>query len=378
LRIAHLCLSCFYLDNQSYQENELVRHHVEQKHDVLVIASTDVRTKDGQIYYCEEQEYIGSEGAKVIRMNYISYLPKFIASKLRIHSGLSRLLANFRPDAILFHGTCGWEVITAARYAKEHPEVFFYIDSHEDKYNSARSFLSRELLHKVYYRYCLSRAWPIAKKIFCVSTESMDFVEKTYGVPKEKIEFFPLGGKVHSDQEYGTLRDAARKKLGLRTNEILFVQAGKQTTAKKLLETLRAFNATPDHAKLVIAGTLDKAIESEAMSLIKSNSRISYLGWQSVDEMTSLLCAADVYLQPGTQSVTMQNSLCCRCVPIIANAPSHKIFVSDNGWLVDSQVDFVNAILAACASDLSIKSLKSLAVATRLLDYDDQSKRVLR
>lgn len=378
MRIAHLCLSCFYLDNQSYQENELILHHVEQKHDVLVIASTDVRTKDGQIYYCEGQEYIGSEGAKVVRLNYVSYLPKFLASKLRIHTGVLKLLVNFRPDAILFHGTCGWEVATAARYVKLHPEVLFYIDSHEDKYNSARSFFSREILHKLYYRYCLSRAWPVAKKILCVSTESMDFVEKTYGVPKEKIEFFPLGGKVHSDQEYAALRETTRNRLSIRKNEILFVQAGKQTAAKKLLETLHAFKATPAHAKLVIAGTLDKAIEHEAMSLISNNSRVSYIGWQSVDQMTGLLCAADIYLQPGTQSVTMQNSLCSRCVPIIANAPSHKIFVSDNGWLVDSQSDLEMAILEACQSDILAKSKLSLAVAERLLNYENLSKRVLR
>ncbi len=377
MKIAHLCLSNWYVDERAYQENELIRQHVNDGHEVLVIASTETPNENDKLSYSDSSEYIGSEGARIKRVPYRWGNSK-AAVKIRAHPSVYMMLENFRPDAILFHGTCGWEVITAARYAKEHPEVIFYIDSHEDKYNSARSFLSREFLHKLYYRYCLSRAWPIAKKILCVSTEAMDFVEKTYGVPKEKIEFFPLGGRVYSDQEYETLRVATRKKLGLLTNELLFVQAGKQTAAKKLLETLRAFNATPAQAKLVIAGTLDKLIENEAMLLIKSNSRISYLGWQSVDEMTGLLCAADVYLQPGTQSVTMQNSLCCRCVPIIANAPSHKMFVSDNGWLVDGQADLERAVLEACESDLRAKSLLSLAVATRLLNYENLSKRVLR
>ena len=41
MKIIHLCLSCFYIDNYRYQENELVREHVTDGHEVLVVASTD-------------------------------------------------------------------------------------------------------------------------------------------------------------------------------------------------------------------------------------------------------------------------------------------------------------------------------------------------
>ena len=45
----------------------------------------------------------------------------------------------------------------------------------------------------------------------------------------------------------------------------------------------------------------------------------------SVEELNDLLCGTDVYLQPGTQSVTMQNSLCARCAVVIDDVPSHRI-----------------------------------------------------
>ena len=41
MKIAHICLSCFYIDGFSYQENELVRQNVSDGHDVLVITSTE-------------------------------------------------------------------------------------------------------------------------------------------------------------------------------------------------------------------------------------------------------------------------------------------------------------------------------------------------
>lgn len=41
MKILHFCLSCFYIDNYDYQENQLVRVNVEDGHDVLVVASTE-------------------------------------------------------------------------------------------------------------------------------------------------------------------------------------------------------------------------------------------------------------------------------------------------------------------------------------------------
>jgi 1,2-diacylglycerol 3-alpha-glucosyltransferase len=378
VRIAHLCLSNWYVDGVSYQENELVRQHVSQGHDVLVIASTERMEPNGQHSYAEPGDYQGVDGARVIRLPYRLW-PAQLAKKLRIHPGVYRLLEDFRPDAILFHGTCGWEVATAARYARNHPDVLFYIDSHEDQYNSARSFVSREVLHKLYYRYCLARAWPEARKILCVTLETMDFVEATYGVPRNKLEFYPLGGRLIPPNEYASRRQATRGKLGLADDEILLIQSGKQTRRKKLLEALRAFRtAAPPQARLKIAGTLADEIRDEATRLIGEDSRIEFLGWKQAEEMTDLLCAADVYLQPGTQSVTMQHSLCCHCAVIIDDVPSHKVYMDGNGWLINDQTPLEVALAALAGADLAHMQERSFALASRLLDYAKLGDRILR
>jgi hypothetical protein len=378
MNIVHVCLSCFYIDGFSYQENELVRQHVSDGHDVLVIASTESKSPGGDLVYSAAKSYPGSDGAMVVRLAYRLW-PHRVAAKLRMHAGVYDLLERFQPDAILFHGCCGWEVATVARYARAHPDVLFYIDSHEDWNNSARNVVSRRILHGLYYRACLARAWSVARKILCVSTETMDFVEHMYGVPRGHLELFPLGGHPVPDSEYGRRRAATRTELGVGANEILFVQSGKQTRRKKLLEALVAFksHAAPN-ARLVIVGVLGADIREEAERLIGDDPKISFLGWKPAHELADILCAADVYLQPGTQSVTMQQSLCCRCAVIIDDAPSHAIYVNGNGWLVNSELPLERAIAEAGTADLPAMQDLSFRFAKENLDYAKLGQRVLR
>lgn len=366
------------MDGWQYQENELIKQHLLSGHDVTVIASTEVPDLTGSLNYLVPRSYLSPEGAKIIRIPYIKG-PRRLVAKLRFYSGLTDLLNSLRPDAIMFHGSCAGEIITAARYVKSNPHVVFYVDSHEDRHNSARTFLSREILHKLYYRFCLQRAMPQIRKILCYSLESMDFVHETYGVGRERLEFFPLGGVIPSDGDYKKQRALARQQLGLSENQILFTQAGKQTKAKKLIEALRSFiEAAPATARLVIAGSLDAEIKDQAEALIASDPRVTFSGWLNPEQLTSLLCACDVYLQPGTQSVNFQQSLCCRCAPIVHDYPSHHPFVRSNGWLIKDEADLAAAIRAAGNCNIERKQAESLAIARQYLDYAEMAKRVLR
>lgn len=378
MKIAHICLSCFYIDGRSYQENELVRQHVKGGHQVLVLASTETHSANGRITYVEPSEYVGPEGALVRRLPYRRFLPHKLMVKLRINVGTYEALTEFRPDAILFHGTCGWELLNVARYVRNH-RVPFYVDSHEDWNNSARGFISREILHRRYYGPILRSALPEIRKILCVSTESMDFVADLYRIPKKYLEFFPLGGHPVPDREYAQRRDATRRAYGLDKQHILLVQSGKQTRRKKLLDSLRAI-ATCQNPKLrfFIVGVLDESIRNEAEALIASDDRIAYLGWKTPSELTNLLCAADVYLQPGTQSVTMQHSLCCRCAVILDDVPAHKIYQCGNGWFLSDMKTLPSVVQQIADANLSEMAAKSFALSCELLDYAVLSKRVLK
>ena len=64
--------------------------------------------------------------------------------------GCYKLIEEFEPAVILFHGCASNEVVTAAKYAADHPAVLLYVDSHEDFSNSAR-FCVKYILHRLFY-----------------------------------------------------------------------------------------------------------------------------------------------------------------------------------------------------------------------------------
>jgi 1,2-diacylglycerol 3-alpha-glucosyltransferase len=377
-RIAHLCLSNWFVDGVGYQENQLVKQHVQDGHEVLVIASTETHSAEGKVTYITPREYQSVEGARVIRIPYSRILPKKLMRKLRMHNGLRKLLDSFRPEVILFHGTCGWELLTVTQYVKNNPETLFYVDSHEDKYNSGRTWLSKELLHKQYYGKILRCVAPFVRKVLCYSKESMAFVEETYLISREQLELFPLGGIPIPDDEYELRRTVTRKELSLNDGQTLIVQSGKLTRRKKILESLAAFKSIENkNLRFIIVGVIEKAIENEVIARIEADERVRFLGWQSFEELTNTLCAADIYLQPGTQSVTMQQSLCCRCAVVLDDVPSHHMYVQGNGWLVERDGTLESVMGKIANADLESMKSVSHQIAKKYLDYAVLATRVL-
>lgn len=381
-RILHLCLSNYFASGHGYQENHLVLQHLAQGHEVLVIASRETINQQNEMVYLDAGDGVSSEGVRLTRLPYAPLIPLKLAAKLRKHSGLLAQIAAFKPDSILFHGTCGAEIVTVARYAAANPDVLFYVDSHEDWNNSARSFISREFLHRRYYGPLLRTALPHIRKILCYSTEAMDFVEELYRIPREKLELFPLGGTLVHGPEHAQRRAHTRARLGLTDGNLMFVQSGKQTVRKKLIESLTAFAALNDpDARLFISGSIAGEIADKAQALITADPRVRFVGWQDTDVLTSLLCAADIYVQPGTQSVTMQHALCCHCAVIIDDAKAHHAYFNNNGWLLNEATTLSQAMTEAIhikKNHLQDMKNRSFDVAVHMLDYEFLSKRVLR
>jgi 1,2-diacylglycerol 3-alpha-glucosyltransferase len=378
MKVLHLCLSCFYIDEAGYQENQLVRQNIADGHEVLVIASTEIFDGCGGLKYIEPSSYRGSDGAQVIRLPYVAWLPQKIARKLRIHNGVYDLISQFNPGAILFHGCAGNEIVTVSRYAAKNPELLFYVDSHEDKNNSARNFISLNLLHKIFYRNRLIRALPQIRKILCINVESMYFMNKTYGVPWGKLEFFPLGGEILSVDTIMLRRNKVRESLNQNNDVFVFIQSGKMTKRKKLSSSLVAFSNIPgDHLQYWIAGLLTDEVRAEIEVLVNADKRVKLLGWKTPQQLSDLLCAADAYVQPGTQSVTMQNALCCGCPVIIDDVPGHQPYIPSGAILVQDQATLQNAMLTAASWRRDEKRSQALAFANSTLDYKCLATRFL-
>lgn len=365
-------MSCFYIDGYAYQENELVRQNIRDGHEVEVVASVENYNQDGKLYYGEPGVYVGSDGAKVTRFPYKFDFFGFIGKKLRIHRGLYKKIESFAPDVILFHGACGWEINTAAKYVSRNKNTVLYVDSHEDFINSARGFVSKWVLHWAYYRPILLRNLKKIQMVLPVSVSCFEFMRDFYGVPSEKLEFYPLGGMVPDEAEYATARAVARTRLGVAEDQIIFVQSGKIGAEKKLVEALQAFRKLDDPSlRFFVAGLILPEVQKQVEDLVAADPRVELLGWQSPEDLRNLLCAADVYSQPGTQSATMQMSIAHRCAVILDDVSSHEPYVDGNGWLVGRSLALDEAFAEAVArkDDLKAMAQNSYKIALRLLDY---------
>lgn len=367
-----MMLSNFYIEDYNYQENALPRQNVLDGHEVRIIASTETFVNNQHLGYVPPCTYINKDGIEVRRIPYSKWLPHFAMKKIRSYPGVYRMIEEFAPDVILFHGIPAWELLTVAKYKRAHPHVHLFVDSHEDQYGSALNFISKWVLHYLIYRLIILSAKSAVDKFLYITYETKDFVNRMYGIPDDKLEFYPLGGTVFDPEEWRRKRDATRSELGLSEENILFFHSGKMDALKRTEEIARAFSMVQDdRMRLVLLGSMTPDINMKVAPLIKNDPRISTLGWKSSSELLNYLCACDMYLQPGRQSATMQNALCAFAPVMLFPTKSHIPYLKDNGYFVETLEDMERCFrdISACPGKLKMMSKNSEKIARELLDY---------
>lgn len=381
MKIVHFCLASFYIDNYNYQENALPRQNKLDDHDVVIIASTVTFIDNKRGGYITPGEYLNEDGIKVIRLPYRRILPTSIMSKIRAYPGVTKLLEKEKPDVIMFHGSSAWEMMNVAEYKKQNPEISLFVDSHSDFNNSGTNFISKCFLHKGFYRAIVQKSLPYIDKVFYLSFECGDFLKSMYHIPKEKMEFYPLGGIIFPEEERQAKREEIRRRLELTDSNILCVHSGKMDKLKRTYDILKAFSQVEsDIMRIVLIGSMTEDVRKEVEPLIEEDSRVSFAGWKTADELMDYLCAADVYVQPGGQSATMQNAICCGCAMMLYPHKSHEPYMQGNGYFVKSQEDMKRVIqeIADNPSLLKKMSENSVRIAKELLDYKKLASRLYK
>jgi hypothetical protein len=205
------------------------------------------------------------------------------------------------------------------------------------------------------------------------------FLKEIYDLPEDKMEFFPLGSFILPDSEYDSLREYYRSKLGLKKDEILFVHTGKFNHKKKTHEVIINFKISHKrNQKLLLIGAFENELKF-LLNEISSTENILYLGWLDSKEIEGYLAAADVYLQPGSQSATMQKAACLRCALVLYPYISHKFLFSDKEFYMinESKNNFIEMFSYFQEYKLAIlMSDKSYSKAITLLDYSKISKKM--
>ena len=293
---------------------------------------------------------------------------------------LKALVDEIAPDVILYHGVCGWELMTVAAYKKVHKNVKLYVDCHEDFHNTAKTALSK-VSYKYIHGYFVKHALPYIDKILYVSEECKEYLTEMYKISESELEYYPLGGLPFDDDIYSKKREEKRQELKLKDNNIMFLHSGKMNAGKKTEELIKAFvKIKNDNFRLVIIGIFQDNVWEKVKPYIESDKRISYLGWKTGEELMDFLCAADMYMQPGTQSATMQNAICCRCGIMLYPYKSHKAYLKGNGYFVSNEEDIKRALQQISENPQAVKKMKleSERIGRDILDYRKLAARIYR
>lgn len=322
-----------------YKENYIIKAAIEKGHEVKVIANmyTYINGETCKLKFAEKDLPYS-----LVRLPYMFVINDFITNKIRRCKGYLNEVLDFRPDLIFINCAQVYDVLYCKDIKRALPNVKICMDFSTKFINSARSFLSREILHKVIYRSWIQKSLPYVDKVFYISQESMEFARDVYGISEEIMEHNNLPGELISVDRKLLYRDEIRRKHNLKSSSILFVNSGKIGKLKKTVELLKVFKQVDNNDfRLFIIGSLEQDVKDEILSLIEQDNRVEYLGFKSGAELTKYLCAADMYVQPGTISQTSQTAICCGCAISFTTLPTHMEIYNGNGYFIDSDNDML-------------------------------------
>lgn len=381
MKIAHIGLASYFTEGMSYQDNQLSDQNALDGHEVLVVSNA-AKYVDGKVVETGYEDRFLENGIRLVRLPFRKILSRSLSDKLRVVDGLYELLEEFVPSVILSHNLAYWSVLDVIRYKKNHPEVKLYADTHTSVYNSGRNWVSLNIQHRLLYRFLTQRALPHLEKYFYVGAIEREFSKENYGVPLEKMEYFPLGGNPPEENEYMEKRAKRREELALAEEELLLLHSGKLDALKRTAELLKAFAAVPElKAKLAIIGAIPESEKQTLLPLMEADPRVIYLGWKQAPELLEYLCASDLYCQPGSVSATLQNAVCCRCpVMTYPHLPYTEDLDFGNLLWVKTQEDMEAVFRDLAAKKTNLETLRegSRRCARELLDYKSLAARLYR
>lgn len=310
MRIVHICLANFYIENMEYQENVLPRKHQEMGHEVFIITSRYTFNSFGEKSYRDVGDYITMDGVKVTILAYYPVLT-YIMRVLRVYSGLYYKLNELHPDIIFIHGAQAYSMFSIIRYKKKFLNVKIFADQHGDYYNMPIDTFTKKILNKYIFGLPVKCISKYVDKFWGVTPWRVQYLHEVYKIPKEKIDLLVMGGdKSKIDFENITcIKKKYREKIGIKQNDFLVITGGKIDKAKNIHLLVQAVEEiTNERLKLVVFGDI-KADVNEFFKNRHLHDNIKLIGWIESSQAYNWFLASDLAVFPGTHSVLWEQAI---------------------------------------------------------------------
>lgn len=379
MKIVHICLCGPVTDGWNYQENKLTKYHKIMGHDVTMIASDWIWNSKGEMEQTNKKDYINSDGVKVLR------LPIYfgnVNSRLKKYKGLFSTLVKERPDILFVHDCQFIDVLNIVRYVKKYPTKV-YVDNHVDYSNGARNWLSKNILHKILWRYVANKIEPYTTKFYGVLPSRVDFLKELYNLPAEKCELLVMG----ADDELVTAAKETDVKRKIRDqyhighDDFLIMTGGKidafKTQTLLLMEAVK--NIGNSKVRLIVFGSVSDEMKQEVNSLV-DGTKIQYIGWVDASESYKYFASADLVVFPGRHSVFWEQ-VAAQGIPMLCKKWAGTTHVDLGGNVrfltKDSAEEIQNMVEELLSSSEDYTKMKEVAVkeGMRAFSYSDIARR---
>ena len=123
MRIAHVCLSCFYVDKMAYQENLITKFHA-KNHQVFILTSDYAFDASGNKIKKTEKNYINEFGIPVKVLDRSKRY--WLYYRYNDFDDLYSSLTEINPDVIFCHGGQFVALKEVIKYCKNNKNVKLY------------------------------------------------------------------------------------------------------------------------------------------------------------------------------------------------------------------------------------------------------------
>ena len=305
MKILHICLNGSYTDGFDYQDNLLSKYHKRIIEEVILLAPQWSHGNKGKLTRNEQTNYINADGVKVIRVPQINN-EKDVNYKFKRYENFYGLLEQISPDIIFLHNLQMLDSLKIVKYIRKNPQIKLYVDNHADFSNSATNFLSKNILHKLLWRFCAQKLIPYVDKFYGVMPARVDFLNNIYGIPKEKTDLLVMGADDECVEraKKPEVKERIRKQFGITKDDFLIVTGGKidafKTQTLLLMEAVQ--NIKSDKIKLLVFGSVDENLKERLLEL-SDGKKVQYIGWAKGEQPYEYFASADLVVFPGRHSV---------------------------------------------------------------------------
>jgi hypothetical protein len=362
MKITHIALCGPVTDGWTYQDNLLPKYHKKLGYDVSLITSKYIYNEKGDLKIDKRNEYINENDIRVIRLE--NRFRTNINSKFKTYKNLFNKLLIEKPDIIFVHGLQFLDIKEIIRYKKNNKMVKIYVDNHADFSNSATNWISKNILHKIIWRYYAQLISPYVEKFYGVLPARVDFLKNIYDLPEEKVELLVMGVDDDKVKAAEKCNIKIREKYGIKSDDFLIITGGKINNSKKqtllLMDAVQKINKK--NLKLIIFGSIIEELQDKFNKLLDNN-RVKYVGWLDADEIYNYFATSDLAVFPGRHSVLWEQ-VAGMGIPLLVKYWPGTTHIDVDGnceFLYEDSIDEIKSKLKLIMNNKKYNEMKIIA-----------------